>query len=97
MPSGVKDIHLIELKDTISKLNKTISAQNDLVSSLQKMLEERNSKDADKDRIIADLQAQLDYLKNKLFGSTSESRHSQIQGQLYVVAIYSIRSSFGSV
>ena len=57
MPSGVKDIHLIEHKDTISKLNKTISAQNDLISSLQKMLEERNSKDADKDRIIADLQA----------------------------------------
>ena len=84
MPSGVKDIQLIELKDTISKLNKTISAQNDLISSLQKMLEERNAKDADKDQLIANLQAQLDYLKNKLFGSTSESRHNQIQGQLSI-------------
>ncbi len=84
MPSGVKDIQLIELKDTISKLNKTISAQNDLISSLQKMLEERNAKDADKDPLIANLQAQLDYLKNKLFGSTSESRHNQIQGQLSI-------------
>ena len=84
MPSGVKDIQLIELKDTISKLNKTISAQNDLISSLQKMLEERNAKDADKDQLSANLQAQLDYLKNKLFGSTSESRHNQIQGQLSI-------------
>ena len=84
MPSGVKDIQLIELKDTISKLNKTISAQNDLIRPLQKMLEERNAKDADKDQLIANLQAQLDYLKNKLFGSTSESRHNQIQGQLSI-------------
>lgn len=31
MPSGVKDIQLLELKDTISQLNKTISTQNDIV------------------------------------------------------------------
>lgn len=29
MPSGVKDIQLIELKDTISQLNTTISTQNE--------------------------------------------------------------------
>ena len=61
MPSGVKDIQLLELKDTISQLNKTISTQNELISSLQKMLEERNAKD---------------------FGSTSEIRHDQLDGQL---------------
>lgn len=84
MPSGVKDIQLIELKDTISQLNTTISTQNELISSLQKMLEERNAKDAEKDQLIANLQAQLDYLKNKVFGSTSELRHNQIPGQFSI-------------
>ena len=82
MPSGVKDIQLLELKDTISQLNKTISTQNELISSLQKMLEERNAKDAEKDLLIANLQSQLAYLKNKVFGSTSEIRHDQMEGQL---------------
>ena len=84
MPSGVKDIQLIELKDTISQLNTTISTQNELISSLQKMLEDRNAKDAEKDQLIANLQAQLDYLKNKVFGSTSELRHNQIPGQFSI-------------
>lgn len=82
MPSGVKDIQLLELKDTISQLNKTISTQNELISSLQKMLEERNAKDSEKDLLIANLQSQLAYLKNKVFGSTSEIRHGQLDGQL---------------
>lgn len=55
MPSGVKDIQILELKDTISQLNKTISTQNELISSLQKMLEERNAKDSEKDLLIANL------------------------------------------
>ena len=67
MPSGVKDIQILELKDTISQLNKTISTQNELISSLQKMLEERNAKDSEKDLLIANLQSQLAYLKNKVF------------------------------
>ena len=84
MPSGVKDIQLIELKDTISQLNTTISNQNELIRSLQKMLEEHNAKDAEKDQLIANLQAQLDYLKNKVFGSASELRHNQIPGQFSI-------------
>ncbi len=36
MPSGVRDIQLLELKDTISQLNNTISTQNELIRSLQK-------------------------------------------------------------
>lgn len=82
MPSGVKDIQLLELKDTISQLNNTISTQNELIRSLQKMLQERDAKDSEKDKTIANLQAQLDYLKTKLFGSTSEIRHDQLPGQL---------------
>ena len=45
MPSGVRDIQLLELKDTISQLNHTISTQNELIRSLQKMLRERDAKD----------------------------------------------------
>lgn len=82
MPSGVRDIQLLELKDTISQLNHTISTQNELIRSLQKMLQERDAKDSEKDQLIANLQAQLDYLKTRLFGSTSEIRHDQIPGQL---------------
>ena len=82
MPSGVRDIQLLELKDTISQLNNTISTQNELIRSLQKMLQEHDAKDSEKDQLIANLQAQLDYLKTRLFGSTSEIRHEQLPGQL---------------
>ena len=81
MASGAKDIQFRELKDTISQLNMTIRTQNDLIISLQKMLEERNAKDDEKDRIISNLQAQLEYFKQKLFGSSSE-RRSDLPGQL---------------
>lgn len=48
MPSGVRDIQLLELKDTISQLNNTISTQNELIRSLQKMLQERDAKDSER-------------------------------------------------
>ena len=82
MSSGVKDIQLYELKDTILQLNKTISDQNKLIESLQKMLEERNASEAKKEQLIANLEAQLAFLKQKLFGSTSERRKSECPGQL---------------
>ena len=88
MPSGVRDIQLLELKDTISQLNNTISTQNELIRSLQKMLQERDAKDSEKDQLIANLQAQLDYLKTRLFGSTSEIRHEQLPGQLDLCLLY---------
>lgn len=81
MASSAKDIQFKELKDTISQLNTTIRTQNDLITSLQKMLEERNAKADEKDRIISNLQAQLEYFKQKLFGSSSE-RRSDLPGQL---------------
>ncbi len=59
MASGAKDIQFRELKDTISQLNITIRTQNDRITSLQKLLEDRN----EKDRIISNLQAQLEYFK----------------------------------
>ena len=64
MSSEAMSIQLRELRDTIAQLNNTIKTQNDL---MQKQLEE-------KDRIIANLTAQLEFLKTKLFGSTSEKK-----------------------
>lgn len=81
MASSAKDIQFRELKDTISQLNTTIRTQNDLIMSLQQMLEERNAREDEKDRIIANLQAQLEYFKQKLFGSSSEKRND-LPGQL---------------
>ena len=48
MASSAKDIQFKELKNTISQLNTTLRTQNDLIVSLQKMLEERNAKDDEK-------------------------------------------------
>ena len=84
MSSGVKDIRLLELKDTILQLNKTISEQNCLIANLQKMLEERNTSDAKKDQLISNLEAKLAYLKQKLFGSNSEIRKIQFPGQMNI-------------
>lgn len=81
MASNAKDIQFKELKDTISQLNTTIRTQNELILSLHRMLEERNAKDDEKERIIANLQAQLEYFKQKLFGSSSEKRND-LPGQL---------------
>ena len=39
MATSTKDIQFKELKDTISQLNTTIRTQNDLIVSLQKMLD----------------------------------------------------------
>ena len=84
MSSGVKDIQLLELKDTILQLNNTIREQSSLIENLQKLLEERNAADAKKDQIISNLEAQLEFLKQKLFGSTSESRRAQCPGQMSI-------------
>jgi transposase len=82
--SGANDIQLRELKDTILQLNKTISAQNTLILSLQKSIDESNARVSEKDQVIANLQAQLEYLKTKLFGSTSEVRKNVFPGQLSI-------------
>ena len=84
MQSGVKDIQFLELKDTILQLNNTIREQNGMIKSLQQMLEERNASDAKKDQIISNLEAQLAFLKQKLFGSTSEHKKAQCPGQMSI-------------
>jgi len=70
MASAKDDLRFIELKDTISQLNITISSQNELIKSLN--------------TTIAGLNEQIDYLKKKLYGSSSEKRDKDfnLSGQL---------------
>ena len=64
MPRSAKDIQLIELKDTVSQLNKLISTQVKTMDSLNKTIEELRQE-------LRNQKAENDYLKSKLFGSSS--------------------------
>ncbi len=89
MAKGARDIQLQELKDTISQLNTTVSAQTTVIVQLQKSIDDANAREAEsqalmreKDQKIANLLEQIDYLTKKLFGTSSERRTDDIDGQL---------------
>ena len=65
MPRSAKDIQLIELKDTVSQLNKLISTQVNTMESLNRTIEELRQE-------LRNQKAENDYLRSKLFGSSSE-------------------------
>ena len=74
MAGNSKDSKILKYKDMINQLNKTISAQTELIQSLQKTLEaDRLEKET--------LRQQIEYLAKKLFGTSSEKR-KDIEGQL---------------
>ena len=75
MPRSAKDIQLSELKDTISKLNELIVAQTKSMDSLQKTIEDLRQE-------LSSKQAEVDYLKAKLFGSSSEKLKAPFPGQM---------------
>ncbi len=75
MPRSAKDIQLTELKDTIAKLNELITTQTKSMDSLQKTIEELRQE-------LNNKQAEVDYLKAKLFGSSSEKCKSPFPGQM---------------
>ena len=75
MPRSAKDIQLIELKDTIAKLNELTSAQTKSLDALNKTIEDLRHE-------LSNKQAEVDYLKAKLFGSSSEKLKSPIPGQM---------------
>ena len=75
MPCSAKDIQLLELKDTISKLNELVSAQTKSMDSLQKTIENLRQE-------LSSKQAEVDYLKAKLFGSSSEKSKAPFPGQM---------------
>lgn len=74
MAGNSKDSKILEYKDMINQLNKTIATQTELIQSLQKTLEaDRLEKET--------LRQQIEYLTKKLFGTSSEKR-KDIEGQL---------------
>lgn len=75
MPRSAKDIQLTELKDTILKLNELIMTQTKSMDSLQKTIEELRQE-------LSNKQAEVDYLKAKLFGASSEKRKVSFPGQM---------------
>ena len=80
--SAATDIRLAELKDTITQLNTTIQNQSEMIASLKDMVQELKGSIDKKDQTISDLEAQLSYFKQKLFGSVSEPSRTVMEGQL---------------
>lgn len=74
MAKNAKDSKIVEQKDTIGQLNMVISTQNELIQSLRVTLEECNS-------TITGLREQVEYLTQKLFGTSSE-KSKNLAGQL---------------
>ena len=75
MAGSAKDLQLIELKDTITQLNKLIGEQTELIKTLRSVIEEKSAHEAV-------LQEQVDLLTKKLFGKSSEKKVISMPGQL---------------
>lgn len=73
MAKSEKDARLIEYKDTISQLNTTIKSQNEIIISLRETL----AANQNEMRIMTE---KIDYLTNKLFGTSSEKTKT-LEGQ----------------
>ena len=84
MARDTKELQFRELKDTISQLNITITAQNQLIASLQKSLDVANEREAEQAKQLAAFKEQIDFLTKKLFGTSSERRMDDIEGQLHL-------------
>lgn len=68
MAANSRDLQLIELKDMISQLNTTIKTLNETIAKQQ----------AENDN----LKAELAWFRRKLFGSSSEHKKTDVEGQL---------------
>lgn len=75
MPRTSKDIRLTELKDTVSQLNGLIRTQTQTMETLQKTIEQLRQD-------LANKNAEVEYLKAKLFGSSSEKSKLPFPGQI---------------
>lgn len=84
MARDTKELQFRELKDTISQLNITIAAQTQLIASLQKSLDAANEREADQSKQLAAFKEQIDFLTKKLFGTSSERRMDDVEGQLHL-------------
>ena len=84
MARDTKELQFRELKDTISQLNITIVAQTQLIASLQKSLDAANEREAEQSKQLAAFKEQIDFLTKKLFGTSSERRMDDMEGQLHL-------------
>lgn len=71
MAKSSSEIQLLELKDMISQLNTTIKMLNETISRQEKE--------------NAELKSQLAWFRQKMFGSSSERRIDDFEGQLSLV------------
>ena len=72
---SASELQFRELKDMIVQQSQTIREQNATIESLRKSLAERDEKESL-------LQEQISYLTKKLFGTSSEKRSAQVEGQM---------------
>lgn len=84
MARDTKELQFRKLKDTISQLNITIAAQTQLIASLQKSLDAANEREAEQSKQLAAFKEQIDFLTKKLFGTSSERRMDDVEGQLHL-------------
>ena len=83
MASSAKDIQLRELKDTVSQLKTMMSEQTEMIRSLRLIVEEKTARIVEeKTAREQSLQEEVEYLKKKLFGASSERKTLDIPGQL---------------
>lgn len=73
MAKSGKDARLIEYKDTISQLNMTVKSQNEIIISLKETI----ASNQEQMRVMTE---KIDYLTNKLFGTSSE-KTKNLEGQ----------------
>lgn len=67
MASSAKDIHLRELKDTVSQRKTMIAEQTELIKALRLIIDEKNSHEKA-------LQEQVDYLTKKTLWSLQREK-----------------------
>lgn len=83
LPAQKHELLFTTFMGTISQLNQTIRVQTEMIKDLRKTIEEHHASDEKKDQIISNLQAEISYLKAKLFGASSEKRRKEdLPGQM---------------
>lgn len=74
MANNSKDLQLRELKDTITELNS-------LIKALQATLDDMRKSKEESDQALKNAREEIEYLRKKLFGSSSEKQSLDIPGQ----------------
>lgn len=75
MATTSRDLQMCELKDTIAE-------QRQLIDTLRVALDSSTTQSKVLTQQISNLNEQLEFLKKKLFGTSSERRNSQVDGQV---------------